>query len=312
MMWCRKTLGIFAGLLLLAAAGLPGCKGTSAGPRVHGTQQSSSAHAQAYVVRGVIVSVDAGHGSVEMTNEDIPGVMEPMTMEYTLANPSDAGALHPGDKIQAQLKMQEDGATLDEIDILQQALLNRKPAVQYHVPQPGDAVPDFALVNQSGRRIHLSQYRGKVLLLTFIYTRCPLSDYCPLMSRNFAAIDKSLAAEPKLYASTHLLSISFDPKYDTPAVLRSYGEAYTERYTQEKFGHWEFAAPETKDLSPLLEWFGVGVTPGPGKTLQHSLSTAIVGADGKILAWYPTNDWTPEQALQVVQGALKSKNAQRQ
>ena len=304
MKWRREMRWIAVGLTLVAAAGLPGCKRATPATQ---TNRAHSAHAQTYIVRGVIVSVDAEHGSVEMTNEDIPGVMEPMTMLYTLANPADAGALHSGDKIRAQLALNDaGGATLDEIDILQQSQLNRKPAVQYHMPQPGDGVPDFALINQSGRKIHLQQYRGRVLLLTFIYTRCPLSNYCPLMSRNFAAIDKSLAAEPKLYVKTHLLSISFDPKYDTPAVLRSYGEAYTGRYTQEKFQHWEFAAPETSDVAPLLEWFGVGVTPGPGKTLQHSLSTAVVGTDGKILAWYPTNDWTPEQVLQVVRGAVQA------
>ncbi len=304
MSWCRVMRWIAAGMILVAAAGLPGCRRATPATQ---TNRAQSAHAQRYIVRGVIVSVDATHGSVEMTNEDIPGVMESMTMTYALANPADVGAMHPGDKIRAQLALNDaGGATLDEIDILQQAQLNRKPAVQYHMPQPGDGVPDFALVNQSGRRIHLQQYRGRVLLLTFIYTRCPLSNYCPLMSRNFAAIDTSLVAEPKLYTKTHLLSISFDPKYDTPAVLRSYGEAYTGRYTQEKFQHWEFAAPETSDVAPLLEWFGVGVTPGPGKTLQHSLSTAVVGMDGKILAWYPTNDWTPEQVLQVVRGAVQA------
>ncbi len=304
MSWRRKRRGVVAGVIFVAAAGLPGCKRATPAAR---TQDAQSAHAKTYMVRGVIASVDVEHGSVEMANENIPGVMEPMTMIYTLANPADAGALHPGDKIRAQLALSgSGGATLDEIVILQQSQLNRKPTVQYHMPQPGDAVPDFALVDQSGRKIHLHQYRGRVLLLTFIYTRCPLSNYCPLMSRNFAAIDKSLATDPKLYAKTHLLSISFDPKYDTPAVLRSYGEAYTGRYTQEKFQHWEFAAPEATNRASVLQWFGVGVTPGPGKTLQHSLSTAIVGPDGKVLAWYPTNDWTPEQVLQVVRGAVQA------
>ena len=301
----RSAPRILAGFFLLLMAALPGCKRTSIGSQSSSVQNSSSA--QTYIVRGVIDSVDAAHGSVELTNENIPGVMEPMTMLYTLANPADAGALHVGDTIRAQLALGNAGATLDEIVILRQSQLNRKPTVQYHTPQPGDGVPDFALVNQSERKIYLHEYRGKVLLLTFIYTRCPLSNYCPLMSRNFAEIDKSLATEPKLYAKTHLLSISFDPQYDTPTVLRSYGEAYTGRYTQEKFKHWEFAAPEAANLASLLQWFGVGITPGPDKTLQHSLSTAIIGQDGKVLAWYPTNEWTPQQALQVVRGALQAE-----
>ncbi len=239
-----------------------------------------------------------------LTNEDIPGVMEPMTMAYTLANPMEASELRTGDKIRARLRFENSSAILDQIDVLQQAQLNYKPAEHYHLPQPGDLVPDFLLTNQSGQHIHLDQYRGKVLLLTFIYTRCPLSNYCPLMSRNFAAVNTMLAANPALYAKTHLLTISFDPTYDTPAVLRSYGEAYTGHYTQETFAHWEFAAPNPRQLASLLQWFGVGVTPGPGKTLAHSLSTAVIGPDGKVLAWYPTNEWTPAQIFQDVQQAL--------
>ncbi len=225
-------------------------------------------------------------------------------MAYSLANPMEATELHPGDKISARLTLGDSRSILDQIDVLQAAQLNIRPTVQYHMPQPGDVLPDFQLTNQSGQRIHLNQYRGKVLLITFVYTRCPLSNYCPLMSRNFAAVDKMLAADPALYARTHLLSISFDPAYDTPAVLRSYGEAYTGRYTQERFQHWEFSAPNPRQLASLLQWFGVGVTPGPDKTLAHSLSTVVVGPDGKVRAWYPTNEWTPEQMFHDVQLAV--------
>ena len=84
------------------------------------------------------------------------------------------------------------------------------------------------------------------MLVTFIYTRCPLPDYCIRMSRNFATIQKQLAADPQLYDKTHLLSISFDPAYDTPKVLRSYGGAYTGKYTKEKFLHWDFAVPSER------------------------------------------------------------------
>ena len=153
-------------------------------------------------------------------------------------------------------------------------------------------------------RAEVSQFKGKVLLVTFVYTRCPLADYCPRMSRNFAEIDKELAVDPALYRKTHLLSISFDPAYDTPAVLRSYGGAYTGNYTKETFAHWDFAAPSEKDLPQVTQFFGVGVTPGERKTLNHSLSTAVIGKDGKIAAWYPTNEWKPSDVVAAVkQGA---------
>ena len=122
------------------------------------------------------------------------------------------------------------------------------------------------------------------------------------MSRNFAEIDRRLQADSALYTKTHLLSVSFDPTYDTPKVLRSYGGAYTGKYSQELFRHWDFAAPDGTELTKMQQWFDVGVTPA-GKTLQHSLSTVIVGRDGKVLAFYPTNDWTVDEAMRVVRGA---------
>lgn len=298
-------------LILVVTALCCGCGQTSSQEKSSVAANTSSG--KVYDLRGVIVSVDAANGKVQLTNENIPGFMEPMTMTYSLANPMEVSELHAGDKIRAQLTVNDASATLSQIDILQQSQLDYKPTTQYHTPQAGDPVPDFTLTNQSGHRIHLGQYHGKVLLVTFIYTRCPLSDYCPRMSRNFAAVDKMLAANPRLYAKTHLLSISFDPGYDTPAVLRSYGEAYTERFTQEKFQHWEFAAPNPKELAALLQWFDVGLTPGPGKTLAHSLSTVVIGPDGKVRAWYPTNEWTPEQILHDAQRALlpMTEKAQR-
>ncbi len=259
-------------------------------------------------MRGQVISVDPALQSVLLAHEAIPGFMPAMTMEYKVEDPAALGELHRGDRIGADLLNDRDAAgaknlRLANVDVLQQAKADYLPAVQYHVPAVGEAVPNFAVLNQSGKKINVGQFKGKVLLLTFIYTRCPLADYCPRMSRNFAEIDKRLAADPALYAKTHLLSVSFDPAYDTPKVLRSYGGAYTGRYSQENFGHWDFAAPDVEELPKMEQWFDVGVTPA-GKTLQHSLSTLILGADGKVLAFYPTNDWTVDEALAVIRGAI--------
>jgi protein SCO1/2 len=223
--------------------------------------------------------------------------MDAMTMPYKVKDANVLQDLHPGDHMTGVLLVGDTNSFLDQIVITAQAQPDYKPQVQYHVPAPGDAVPDFRLTNQSGRQISFRQFHGKALLVTFIYTRCPLSDYCPRMSRNFASIDKSLQSDPALYGKTHLLSISFDPAYDSPAVLRSYGEAYTGKYTKEKFKHWDFAAPSKADLPKLLEFFDVGATPGENRTITHSLSTAVIAPDGKVAQWYPTNDWKPEDVL---------------
>jgi protein SCO1/2 len=240
-----------------------------------------------------------------LDGEDVPGFMEAMAMDYKLADPSVVSELHPGDSIMAKVLADKEGGAfsnvrLQDIVVIAQAQPDYKPPVAYHVPTAGDVVPDFKLLNQSDRTIHLDQFKGKVVLMTFIYTRCQLADYCPRMSRNFADIEKALAADPALYKQTHLISVSFDPAYDTPKVLRSYGGAYTGNYTNERFLHWDFAAPPEKELPAITQFFDVGVTPGDSKSLTHSLSTVLIGKDGKIVDWYPTNEWKPEDVLAAI------------
>ncbi len=265
-----------------------------------------------YPVRGKVMGVNLSAGEVELDAAAIPGYMDAMTMPYRIPSPQVLGELHPGDTITATLVVgptvpNQPSEYLDQIVVTSEAKLNIKPDAVYAPVTVGSAVPDFKLRNQSDRTIDLAQFRGKVLLVTFVYTRCPLADFCPSMSRNFAAIDKLLAADPALYAKTHLLTITFDPAYDTPAVLRSYGGAYTGRYTQETFTHWDFAAPSQAELPQLLRFFDLGATPEKDRTITHSLSTVVISPEGKIVKWYPTNDWTPEQVLGDVKAVLGSK-----
>jgi protein SCO1 len=261
---------------------------------------STASTGKQYPVRGKVVSVNPTRGEVTLDAAAIPGFMEAMTMPYKLKDPVLLSELHPGDEITATLVVGDRDSALDWIVITEQAQPDYKPAVFYEPLKQGDAVPDFKLRNQSGRTIHLSQFRGKILLMTFIYTRCPLPDFCVRMSRNFAKIDSALAADRKLYGKTHLLSVSFDPDYDTPAVLRSYGGAYTGRFTKETFTHWDFAVTSKEQLPALTKFFVVGTTPEKDKTISHSLSTVIVDPEGKIYRWYPTNDWDPNQVLSEV------------
>ena len=284
-----------AALLLLPL--LAGCR---TAPQPQGVRPGN---AKQYAVKGIIVGTDAARSEVTVDTQAIPGFMEAMTMPYKVKDANILQDMHPGDHMTGTLLVSSAGTLLDQIVITEQAAPDYKPPAQYHVPEPGDRVPDFRFVNQHGRHISLAQFRGKALLVTFIYTRCPLSDYCPRMSRNFAEIDKSLQADKALYNRTHLLSLSFDPAYDSPAVLRSYGEAYTGNYTRERFDHWDFAAPPADELPSLLHYFDVGATPGENHTITHSLSTAVIAPDGTIAQWYPTNDWTPADVLSALKKA---------
>ncbi len=287
-------------LLASALASVSGCH-KAPGP----ANITAKSGAEQYHIRGVVVAIDTANGMVTLNTEAIPGFMPPMVMPYKLANPGVASGLHRGDTITAELDASRNSDSLDQIVIVKQASLNSLPKIQYQPLVPGESVPNFSFLNQSDKIIHLDQFRGKVLLLTFIYTRCPLSNYCPRMSRNFAKINNALAREPSLYSRTHLLSVSFDPSYDTPSVLRSYGGAYTGKFTDATFRHWDFAAPPEKELAKVLKFFLVGVTPEKDHVLAHSLSTVVITPQGKIYKWYPTNTWTPQQLLADVHTLLK-------
>ena len=253
-----------------------------------------------YKLRGKVVSTNPATGEVTLDHEAIPGFMEAMTMPYKLKDPSILGELHPGDVLTADLYVSQAADAdvfIDHIVVVAQGKPDYKPAVIYHVPTPGDKVPDFALRNQDGRPIHLNQYRGKELLVTFIYTRCPLPNFCPLVTRNFAAINQELAGEADLRNKAHLLSVSFDPEHDTPERLRAYGAQYMGSDAKSAFEHWDFAvAPETV-LKQMALYFNVGLTPGDDGTINHTLSTTLIGRDGKVVRFYPGNEWTPEQVL---------------
>jgi protein SCO1/2 len=303
----RKLVSVLSALVLLS-----GCHQTPPAAPANPTPAASTTPAPAaktYPIRGKVVSVNGA--SVMLDHEAVPGFMEAMTMAYKLKDPSIASELHPGDHITANLLVTKDAdgfnaILLYNIVVIAQAKPDYKPSVQYHVPQAGDSVPNFKLVNQNGRSIQFNQFQGKVLLITFIYTRCQLAEYCPRMSRNFADINQALSADPNLYARTHLLSISFDPGYDTPAVLHTYGTEYLGQHAKEAFSHWDFAAPTEKDLPAVTQFFNVGVTPGDSQSLTHSLSTILIGKDGKVAAWYPTNDWRPADILAQIRQAASA------
>jgi protein SCO1/2 len=281
----------YISILLLCV--LAGCRS--------GKPANEAATAQIYQLKGIVVAADASKGEVSIDGEAIPGFMGAMTMPYKLAQPGVATELHPGDHIVARLRVSDAASMIDQVDVTGQAKPDYKPSKVYNVPAAGQSVPDFKFLNQNGKTIAIDQFRGKVLLVTFIYTRCPLPDYCIRMSRNFATIQHQLAADPKLYNKTHLLSISFDPAYDTPKVLRSYGTSYS---GGEAFSHWDFVAPAPSDVDAVDQFFDVAVSPGSSNTLTHTLSTVIIAPSGKIFRWYPNNDWTPGAVVDDVKQAV--------
>ena len=228
-----------------------------------------------------------------------------MTMPYKVKDPTTVQEVEPGDKITAEVVVVNDGSDywLENVRITESS--GRKsesapPSVQRL--NVGEHVPDLPLVNQDGKTIHLGDFKGKALLVTFVYTRCPLPNFCPRLSSQFAKIHDDLAKTPDDYRKTHLLTITFDPKYDTAPVLRKYGLAYLDN-DPSGFGYWDFAYTTPTDLRKLADAFGLMYIEQDNQ-ISHSMNIVLIAPDGTV-AKYWSQDWTTselEDALRRQEG----------
>ena len=249
-----------------------------------------------YELKGKVIGVDKAQRQVTIAHEQIPGFMDAMTMPFNIGEDWAVSALAPGQAIEATLVMQGDRSWIEGISISQGGD-SSGAKVANAIPPIGAEVPDFKLLNQDGKQIRLAQYRGSPLLLTFIYTRCPLPDFCPRTSSNFSEVYRGLKPNANSGQKPHLLTISFDTDYDTPAVLREYGRRYM---NPPDFGVWEFATGSPEEIKKITGYFGLIYRPESGQ-IAHTLVTALIGADGKIKRIYQGNRWTPGQVLAELQ-----------
>jgi protein SCO1/2 len=263
-----------------------------------------SGNERRYDLKGKVLAVEPEKHLVTVSHEDIKGYMPAMTMPFTVRSDSDLQIIAPDDEITATLVIDGKHSWLEDLIITRQSA-NPAAMPGVVIAKAGDEVPNFTLRNQDNREIHLKDYRGKTLLLTFIYTRCPVPEYCTLMSDNFAQIDRTLGQDLPVYEKTHLLSISIDPAYDTPKVLRSYGAAHTERYEKETFAHWEFAGGTTDQVKEVAQFFGLTYFPEKDQII-HALRTAIIGPDGKVVKVYNGNDWKPDEVVEELRKSVSS------
>lgn len=275
-------------LLLIGLIALSGCR-------------RDMSNAKRYELKGKVLTVEKDKHLVTVSHEEIKDFMDAMTMPFTVRDDWVFDQASPGDQITATLVVDETESWLENVVIIKS---NAEPGVQGSPggvgANPGDEVPDFALVNQNNQPIRTGQYKGKTLLLTFIYTRCPIPDYCTLMSNNFSYVDQELQKQPDLYEKTRLLSISIDPDYDTPAVLRSYGASHTGRFGDETFSHWAFATGSKEQVKEVAQFFGLQYYPDNDQIL-HGLRTAIIAPDGKVYKVYRGNEWKPEEVLKDIE-----------
>ncbi len=282
-------------LMLMGVGVLAAC-----GPKRAGTD----AGARRYPLTGKVVSIDKENTAIVVDGDEVKGFMPAMAMAYKMKNAGDLQSLAAGDRISADIVVQNNDYWLEKIKVTQKANgSSTKPPTELHFPSPGDQVPDFHFVNQNNRQISVNQYRGKTLILTFIYTRCPFPDFCPRVSQQFAEVNRQLRRDKELVGKTHLLSISFDPAHDTPRKLREYGFEVSGTRDAAVFNRWQFVVPTAPDLPAIARFFGLTYSE-QGGLITHSLSTAVIGPDGKISKWYHGSEWQAADLMKDAAAAL--------
>jgi protein SCO1 len=244
--------------------------------------------ARHYKAQGIVLATDPTARTVTISHRAIPGYMEAMSMPFPVERSENLADLRPGTRVRFQLKVNGSGTVARNIRVEQAA------AEDFQVPKArgkiaiGAAMPDFTLTDQEGQAVTLSAFRGQLVAVDFIYTRCPLPDVCPRLSANFARLQKRFAGKMTL------LSISLDPEYDTPAVLTEYAHRWGAA------AGWHFLTGAPSAIQTVAGRFGVVYWPEEG-SITHTSSTAIVDRDGKLAALIEGSSFSSQQLIDLVE-----------
>lgn len=258
-----------------------------------------------YTVKGVVRELNADGRTVVIRHEEIPGYMEAMTMPFRVRDTNELRGVNSGDAVSFRLNVADDASWIDQVQRTGSSggIDAPKPATATAAStnQPGafswESIPEFALTNEFGQPVRLRDLKGRAVAMTFFFTRCPLPEYCPRLSKNFQGAQAKLTAMAGGPTNFLLLSVSFDPR-DTPAVLHAYGRAYG--YDS---NHWSFITGRPEHLQELASGFGVNATL-EGGTYDHGFSTAIFDATGRLQNMWPIGgDLTDQIVSDLVKGA---------
>lgn len=258
--------------------------------------------ARTYEVRGRVAGFGDDPTTLIVEHEEIPGLMPAMTMPFTVRDSTAANSFRKGDAVAFRLHVAADRSWIDRVRRLPGDALPEHPAAgpdpvrSSAQPPPllevGAEAPDILFISHADSTFHLSDLEGRPVVLTFIYTRCPLPDYCPLMSRQFALLQSKL--KDRRGEDVHLVSVSFDPQFDRPDVLREYGRRYTD-----DFSNWSFVTGDSTQIKAFAERFGAFYEPVRGQ-IVHNLVTALIGPGGRVRTFWRGNDWKAEDVLRAL------------
>jgi protein SCO1/2 len=249
-----------------------------------------------------VLSVNAQRQELTVKHDDIRGFMPSMTMPFKVRDRNSFAEWKPGDLITATLVVEETTGYLENVRKTGEAPLPpvSPETLAARMIEPGDEVPDAAFIDQDGRSRRFSEWRGKTVAVTFVYTRCPLPDFCPQMDRNFLAVQKALQQDQALGERAHLLSVSFDPDYDTPDVLRAHATrlGVDPRY-------WSYVTGPRDSVDPFAAAFGVSIMRDdkPLQEILHNLRTPVITPGGQLSEVLGGNDWNAQQLIDAIRKA---------
>ena len=256
---------------------------------------AASGCATSYQARGLVLKVDTAASTLTVSHEAIAGFMEPMVMPFAVRDPRVLRGVRPGDLITFRLRPNRSGTEISRLRHVSaagtDAGLTMTPSKTAMV-KVGEAVPDFTLTDQHGAPVSLMALRGSVVAVTFIYSRCPLPDYCPLMVANLAQVRNRY--RERLGRDLTLLTVSFDPKYDTPAVLHSFAARFGGNVPG-----WHFLSGSPEAIAAVCASFGIEYWPDQG-LITHTLQTAVIDREGRLRASVEGRGFSGRQIADLV------------
>ena len=270
-------------------------------------EKKSEPDVKTYDLHGTVIAIDRQQHEVTIDHEAIPGYMMAMAMPFRVKDTTLMTGVEPGDSVLGTLAVSKTDSWLQSLFVLGKATRHEQSAGQstppVHQLQVGEKFPDFSFVNQDGRRVRMSDFDGQVVALTFVYTRCPLPNFCVQMTEYFSNVQQALADDASLRNQWHLVSISFDPSYDTPSVLASYGRAY-----HADFRNWDFMTDSLDVIMSLARSFGLVVQDQGNGTIIHNLRTVVLNPDRTIAAILSGNDWKVEELESLMRRLIRENS----
>ena len=267
---------------------------------IGGATLTACARGQQYELRGQVLAIDRPRQEITIKHDDIRGFMPGMTMPFKVLDAQLLEGAAVGDLVKARLVVQDASAHLSTIERIGHAELTEPPPPRVDILEPGQLVPDFHLRDETGTAHALSDWRGRIVAVTFIYTRCPLPDFCPALDRHFRAVQHEVLSDPVMRDRVALLSISFDPAFDTPQVLAAHA-----RKVEADPRVWHFATGDQASVALFASRFGVSIfrEGATGADLTHNLRTAVIASDGTVSSVLNGTDWTPSDLMNALRRA---------